>query len=96
MWWKPKPAPERDLTQEQRERADRAKTALPVMYEVCADVREKLLEQIVLSGPANAQEREYFYHAVKGLDAVVAMTEVYAQRQDMAAALETFRQKVKS
>lgn len=94
MWWKPKPAPERDLTQEERERSTRAKNALPAIYEAAAEVREALMEQIVKSGPNDYEAREYFYHAVKGLDAVVAMTEVYARRQDMAEAMNDFSKKV--
>jgi len=93
-WWKPKPSIDRDISQEQREVSDRAKNALPVMMEVAAEVREALMDNIIKSGPNDYEIREYYYHAVKGLDAVIAMTEVYANRQNMAEAIEAYRKKV--
>lgn len=93
-WWKPKPDPDRNLKLEETERSNRCVNALPVLHEMGAEVRESLMDQLIMSGPNDYEAREYFYHAIKGLDAVIAMTEVYAQRQNMVEAIEAYRKKV--
>jgi len=93
--WFVKPiSPERNLSGEQQARAQRAVNAMPVLKEACSEVREKLMDQIIQSGPTDYEAREYFYQAVKGLDAVMAMVETYASKQHMAEAIEAFKQKV--
>ena len=93
-WWVKAPSPDRNLSGEQAERAQRAVNTLPMMREAYAEVREALMDQMIKTGPADAEAREYFYHSVKGLDAVVAMVEAYARSQDMAVAIEAYKQKV--
>ena len=93
-WWVKAPSPDRNIKAERMERARRAKTTLPVMQEAYADIREALMDQLIKSGPADVAEREYFYHAIKGLDAVVATVEAYARQGDMVEALDTYKQKV--
>lgn len=95
-WWVKAPSPDQDISAEQMERAARAKSTLPIMYEAYAEVREALLDQIIKSGPADDAEREYFYHAVKALDALVAKVETYAEQGDMAEAMRTFNEKVRN
>lgn len=95
-WWEKAPAPERNVTAEMLQRARRAKSTLPVMQEAYADVREALMDAIIKSGPDDSEAREYFYHSVKGLDALVAMVEAYARQGDMAEALDAHREKVKN
>lgn len=95
-WWIPAPSPDRNLSAEQAERAQRAQNTLPIMREAYAEVREALMDQIIKSGPADQEAREYFYHSVKGLDAVVALVETYARQQDMAVAMEAYKQKVRN
>lgn len=92
-WWVKAPAPERNLAAEQMERARQAQMTLPVMREAYAEVREALMDQIVKSGPEDGAQREYFYHSVKGLDAVVAMVEAFARHGNMVEAMEAFSKK---
>ena len=93
-WWVKAPSPDRNLTGEAMERAQRATNALPVLKEACGEVREALMDQIIQSGPNDYEAREYFYHSVKGLDAAMTMIEVYARRQNMAEAIEAYKHKV--
>ena len=95
-WWLKAPEPERNIAAEQMERARRAQTTLPLMHEAYADVREALMDQIVKSGPEDTRQREYFYHSVKGLDAVVAMVEAYARYGNMVEAMNVFNKKVEN
>lgn len=95
-WWVKPISPERNLSGEQAERARRAKDALPVLKEGCAEVREMLMDQIIQSGPNDKEAREYFYHAVKGLDAVMAMVATYASQQNMVEAMAAYKQKVQN
>ncbi len=94
-WWKAE-VEERPLAAEAQARAQRAVHALPVLKEACAEVREALVDQIIQSGPGDQEARDYFYHAVKGLDAVVAMVEVYARRQSVAEAMDVFSERVRN
>jgi hypothetical protein len=57
-------------------------------------VRAALLDQLVQSGPADRDLREYYYQAVKGLDAIMATTEVYANHGDIVEAMDTYKKKV--
>lgn len=95
-WWKPPISPDRNISGEQAERARRAVNALPILRETCAEVREALMDQIIKSGPNDYEAREYFYHSVKGLDAAFAMVEAYARQQNMAVAMDAFKQKVQN
>ena len=93
-WWVKPVEADRDLVGEEKARAQKATAALPVMREAYGEVRGALVDQMIMTGPMDAEAREYFYHAVKGLDAVVAMVEAYARSQDMAVAMEAYKQKV--
>lgn len=93
-WWVKPVSPDRNLSGEAAARAQRATNALPVLREACSEVREALMDNIIQSGPADYEIREYFYHSVKGLDAAMTMIEIYARQQNMAEAIEAYKQKV--
>jgi hypothetical protein len=95
-WWQKPVSPDRNLSGEAMERAQRAVNSLPILREACAEVREALMDQIIKSGPEDYEAREYFYHSVKGLDAAMTMVETYSRQQNMAAAMDAFKQKMRN